>query len=572
MTETDTSVQNFCGLPRLDRNRIHYIPTERGSCSEVSSKPFKSLFRMRVLITDPLSPVALDLLEKAGIEGDVQLKKSPEELAVLAQSADGWIIRSGTQITADLIEAGSQLKVIGRAGVGVDNVDLKAATRKGVLVVNAPDGNTISTAEHTCAMILALARRIPRAASSLAGGAWERKQFSGAELDGKTLGVVGVGKIGRAVAQRMQAFGMKVIGFDPLLAAETAERLNIELVPLERIWAESDVITFHTPLNDATRRLLHDETIAQCKDGVRVVNIARGGIIDEQALLSALESGKVAGAALDVYSQEPPPRELASLLEHPSVVATPHIAASTEEAQEKVAIQIVDQVVRALRGEPVTTPVNAGAMRKAAQPEIAPYINMAERLGTLSAQLVRGSVERIVVECAGVAVSHFADVVAEAALVGILGRWSEVPVNLVNASTLAQEMGLVVEELRRSEGGEYSNEVAVTTYAGTRSRTVRGTILGDNEIRLVGFDNYPIEVRLEGHFLFYQNVDRPGMLAAVGSVLAEGDVNIAGLTLGREAPGSTALTVLTTDEPIPPPLLERIANHTDIQDVIVASV
>jgi len=527
---------------------------------------------MRVLITDPLSPVALELLAEAGFEADVQLKKTPEELKELAKCADGWIIRSGTQITEDLIIAADQLKVIGRAGVGVDNIDLAAATRKGVLVVNAPDGNTISTAEHTCAMILALVRRIPRAALSLAGGAWERKQFSGAELDGKTLGVVGVGKIGRAVARRMQAFGMRVIGFDPVLAAETAERLGIELVPLERIWAESDVITFHTPLNDTTRGLLNEETLAQCKDGVRVVNIARGGIIDEQALLGALETGKVAGAALDVYSQEPPPAELATLLAHPAVVATPHIAASTGEAQEKVAIQIVDQVVRALRGEPVATPVNAGAMRMAAQPEVAPYINLAERLGCLGAQLVEGSVERVTVECTGDVVAHYADVVTEAVLVGVMRRWSEAPVNLVNASTLAREMGLHVEELRRSEGGEYSNEIALTMKTSAGARTVRGTILGPDEIRLVGFDDYPIEVRLEGHFLFYQNVDRPGMLATVGALLAEANVNIAGLTLGREARGAMALTVLATDEPIPSDLLEQIADLADVHDVIVASV
>ena len=527
---------------------------------------------MRVLITDPLSPVALELLADAGFEADVQLKKTADELEELGKNADGWIIRSGTQITAELIGAADQLKVIGRAGVGVDNVDLKAATRKGILVVNAPDGNTISTAEHTCAMILALARRIPRAASSLAGGAWERKQFSGAELDGKTLGVVGVGKIGRAVAKRMQGFGMKVVGFDPVLALDTAERLGIELVPLERIWAESDVVTFHTPLTDATRGLLNEETLSQCKNGVRVVNIARGGIVDEYALLGALETGKVAGAALDVYSQEPPPAELATLLSHPAVVATPHIAASTDEAQEKVAIQIVNQVVRGLRGEPVATPVNAGALQTASQPEVAPYILMAKRLGRLGAQLVQGSVEGITVECTGESVAHYADVLTVATLVGVMGRWSEVPVNLVNATTLAREMGLRVEELRRTEGGEYSNEVSLTIKTTAAARTIRGTILGQDEIRLVGFDDYPIEVRLEGHFLFYQNVDRPGMLATVGALLAEANVNIAGLTLGREAPGAMALTVLATDEPIPTTMLANIAEVDGVRDVIVATV
>ncbi len=527
---------------------------------------------MRVLITDSLSPVALDLLTEAGFEAHVHLNNSVEELGELAKEADAWIIRSGTQITSDLITAAARLKVIGRAGVGVDNVDIAAATRKGILVVNAPDGNTISTAEHTCAMILAMARQIPRASASLAGGAWDRKQFSGSELDGKTLGVVGVGKIGRAVAQRMQGFGMCVIGFDPVLAVETAERLGIELVSLESIWAGSDFITFHTPLSEATRGLLNDETLSQCKDGVRVVNIARGGIIDERALLRAIETGKVAGAALDVYSQEPPPLELATLLAHPAVVATPHIAASTNEAQEKVAVQIVEQVIRALRGEAVSTPVNAGAIQFASQPEAVPYIQLAERLGSLGAQLSHGPVKCVRVECLGEIVSHYAETLAIGALVGLMRNWSDVPVNLVNAATLAHEMGLRVEELRSADGGEYSNEVRLTMVTSIGARTLRGTILGRDEIRLVGLDNYPIEVGLEGHFLFYQNVDRPGMLATVGAILAEANVNIAGLTLGREARGAIALTVLATDEPIPPDVLKRIESVEGVRDVLPASV
>ncbi|NNF56742.1 MAG: phosphoglycerate dehydrogenase [Rhodothermaceae bacterium] len=527
---------------------------------------------MRVLITDNLAPVALDLLREHGLEADVQLKKAPDELKALAKEADGWIIRSGTTITSELIKAAPSLKVIGRAGVGVDNIDLTAATRRGVLVVNAPDGNTISTAEHTCAMMLALARRIPRAASSLAGGAWERKQFGGAELDGKTLGVIGVGKIGRAVAQRMQAFGMTVLGFDPVMAPETAERLHIELVPLDRIWADADVITVHTPLNDATRGLLGTETLAQCKDGVRIVNIARGGIVDEAALLDALESGKVAGAALDVYSQEPPPAELQALLAHPHVVATPHIAASTEEAQEKVAVQIVEQVVRALRGEPVTTPVNAGAIRMAAQPEAAPYLNLAERLGRLASQLVEGTVTRVTVRCAGETVGHYAEVLTVGALAGVMARWSEEPVNLINAPALAREMGLQVDEHRQSAQDEFANVVAVTLDTPAGTRTVRGTVLGQSDVRLVGVDAYPIEVTLDGHLLFYQNVDRPGMLATVGKLLADAGINIAGLTLGREAPGAMALTVMTLDEVLPRAVVQQIETLEGVHDVRIASV
>jgi D-3-phosphoglycerate dehydrogenase len=527
-----------------------------------------------VLVTDALSPVALRLLEEAGLEAAVHLKASPEALKALAAEADGWIIRSGTAITADLVEAARRLKVIGRAGVGVDNVDVEAATRRGVLVVNAPDGNTTSTAEHTCALILALARQVPQAAASLAAGDWERKRFQGAELDGKTLGVVGVGKVGRAVAQRMQAFGMRVLGFDPVLAPEAAERLGVELGALERIWDEADVITVHTPLNDATRGLLNRETLARCKPGVRLVNCARGGIVDEAALLEALEAGHVAGAALDVFSEEPPPPALKALLAHPRVVATPHIAASTDEAQEKVAVQIVDQVVRALKGLPVTTPVNAAAIRMAAQPEAAPYLALAERLGRVAAQLADGNVTRVTVGCAGEAAGHYAEVLAVAALAGVLARWSEEPVNLINAPALAREHGLVVEEHRRTGGEAFANEVevALATPEGEHAGVaVRGTVLG-GDARLVGVDGFPIEVRLEGHLLFYQNEDRPGMLATVGALLAEAGVNIANLTLGREARGGLALTALTTDEPIPPAVVRRIGALAGVRDVRTATV
>ncbi|MEM8559643.1 MAG: phosphoglycerate dehydrogenase, partial [Bacteroidota bacterium] len=390
----------------------------------------------RVLITDNLAPVCHDLLARHGVDFEVHLKKSETELADLVAEFDGWIIRSGTTITADLIERATKLSVIGRAGVGVDNIDLDAATRKGVLVVNAPDGNTISTAEHTCAMMQALARRIPHAHASVTAGEWARKQFSGAELMGKTLGVVGVGKIGRAVARRMQGFEMRVLGFDPVLAEDAARRLGIELVSLDRLFAESDYITVHTPLNDATRGLLNAETLAQCKPGIRLVNCARGGIIAEADLLAALDSGQVAGAALDVFSEEPLSDDLLRLAQHPRVVATPHIAASTGEAQEKVAVQITEQVVRALNDEPVSTPVNAGALRAAAQPEAKPFLDLADRLGQVASQLVDSNLRRITVRSYGEALHRYTEVLAVAALRGVMARWSPEPVNLINASTL----------------------------------------------------------------------------------------------------------------------------------------
>ncbi len=527
---------------------------------------------MRVLVTDTLDPVCQSLLEEAGIEAAVHLKKTPEELKALAGGADGWIVRSGTTLTAELIEAAPSLRVIGRAGVGVDNIDLAAATRRGVLVLNAPDGNTVSTAEHTCAMMLALARQIPQAAASLKGGAWDRKEFSGAELDGKTLGIVGVGKIGRAVARRMQSFGMRTIGFDPVLGQDAADRLGVELVDLSTLWAESDVITLHAPLNDATRHLINDDTLAQCRDGVRLVNCARGGIVDEAALLRGLESGKVGGAALDVYSQEPPPPALDDLVRHPHVVATPHIAASTDEAQRKVARQVTEQVIEALNERPVSTPVNAGAIRAAAQPEARPFIDLADRLGQIVSQIADGQVRRVTVACYGDIARRYAEVLSVAALRGLLARWSAEPVNLINAPTIAREMGLAVDEQRHSEPADFTNliEVALETDAGTRS--VRGTVLGEDDARLVGLDRFRFEAKPEGHLLFYQNVDRPGMLATVGGMLAEAHVNIASLALGRDRPGETALTAISVDENVPAEVVRRVEAIDGVEDVRVVQV
>lgn len=522
---------------------------------------------MRVLITDSLSPVAVEMLEAAGHEADVQLGKSPEELKALAPGAEGWLIRSGTQLTAELLAAAPDLRVVGRAGVGVDNVDLEAATRRGVVVLNAPDGNTISTAEHTCAMMLALARQIPEAHASLRQGQWERKRFAGSELDGKTLGVVGVGKIGRTVAAQMQGFGMRVLGHDPVLAPEAAERLGVQLVDLDTLFAESDVITVHTPLNDATRGLLDEETFARCKDGVRVVNCARGGIVDEAALLAALESGKVAGAALDVFSAEPPGENLTSLLRHPNVVVTPHIAASTEEAQEKVALQVTESVIDALAGNAVATSVNAGALRAAANPEVQPYLALADRLGLLAAQMTEGPLKRVVVRCSGDVVRSYAEVLTVAALRGVLSPWSAEPVNLVNAPVLAREQGLEVEEQRSSAPTDFTNlvEVRIETASGTRS--VKGAVFGKEDVRLVEVDGFRFEVRLEGNLLFYRNVDRPGMVAAVGSILAHHGLNIASLALGRTGPGEVALSVYSIDTSIPDQVAGQIEALEGVDDV-----
>jgi len=525
---------------------------------------------MRVLITDSLSPVSLEMLTAAGLEPDVRLGLSTDELKTTAPGAQAWLIRSGTRITAELIEAATDLRVIGRAGVGVDNVDLESATRRGILVLNAPDGNTISTAEHTCAMILALARRIPAAHAATRSGRWERKQFGGAELDGKTLGIVGIGKIGRTVAGRMQAFGMRVVGHDPVLSAEAAERLGIELMDFPALCAEADFITVHTPLNDATRDLLNRESLGRCRPGVRIVNCARGGIANEQALLEALDSGQVAGAALDVFTQEPPGPELQALISHANVVVTPHIAASTDEAQEKVATQVVEGVIDALAGRPVATPVNAGAIRAAAQPEAQPFIALADRLGQLAAQITTGHIDRVVIQCVGDTARRYAEVLTVSALRGLMSHWIDEPVNLVNAPLLAREAGLQVEEQRISEPADFTNLVSLRIDGEHGSREVKGTVFGQGDVRLVEVDGFHVEVRLDGHLLFYRNVDRPGMVAAVGSLLSKHEINIASLALGRSAPGEVAASVFTVDEPIPKHVLEQIGAIDGVDQVYVA--
>ncbi len=523
----------------------------------------------KVLITDSIAPVCAMLLTEQGIEVDIRLKQSPEALAEIVDQYHGWIIRSGTRINADLLEAAKQLRVVGRAGVGVDNVDLEAATKRGVLVLNAPDGNTISTAEHTCAMLLALSRHISQADASLTEKKWERKKFMGAEVYGKTLGIIGVGKIGRAVAQRMQGFGMHTIGFDPVLSEETAEKMGIELVPLDEVYARSDYITTHTPLNDATRGMLNRDTLRQCKPGIRLVNCARGGIIDEGDLLDAIEAGHVAGAALDVYSQEPPGAALASLVSHPRVVTTPHIAASTEEAQEKVARQVTEQVINALQGRPVQTPVNSMAIKMAAQHEVQPYLRLAEILGSALSQLSEGSMRRLTVRCCGELTQRYAEILTIGALKGILDRWHTEPVNYINARTLAEQAGLQIEVRLLPSAGNFTNLLDITLESDQRSRRIAGAVFGREDVRIVQVDGYDFEVHPHGCILFYANKDRPGMLAAVGHRLAQAEINIGALALGRKGPGSIALTAVSVDQEIPQHVLDDIAQIEDVDDIKV---
>ena len=365
----------------------------------------------------------------------------------------------------------------------------------------------------------------------------------------------------------MKSFGMQLIGYDPVLSREVAERIGVELVSLDELFAKSDFITFHTPLNDSTRGMLNSRTLTLCKQGVRIINCARGGIVDEADLLDALESGKVGGAALDVYSTEPPPPALETLLRPPTVPATPHSAASTEEAQEKVARQVTEQVILALKGEPVTTPVNGGAIRVASKREVQPYLKLADKLGQIAAQLCEGRLRSMSVRCSGEIPRRYAEVLTVSAVKGLLGIWINEPVNLINAPILAEEIGLQIEESRDTAKTNYSNLIEVGVETENGSHVVAGTIFNDNDPRIVRVNDYSVEVRPEGHLLLYKNVDMPGMLASVGTVLADARINIGALALGRAEKGAMALTVISVDEYIPEPVLERIGAIQGVENV-----
>ena len=521
-----------------------------------------------VLITDPIDPLGHEILTEHGVEIDELLEYDDETLRSHLKRAHGWIVRSGTTVTPELIDVAENLEVIGRAGVGVDNIDLDAATRKGILVCNAPDGNTISTAEHACAMLQSMARTIPQANHSLRSGNWEKKQFAGAELHDKTLGIVGIGKVGRAVAERMQGYGMDLLGFDPLVSDEVANRLGVTLAKLERVLSESDFITIHAPLNEETRGMIGAEELARCKDAVRIVNCARGGIVDERDLLDALNDGQVAGAALDVYSEEPPESDfLYDLIAHPNVVATPHIAATTGAAQAKVAKQITQQVISALNGEPVDTPVNGMALKMAGQPEAQPYMELADRLGQIVYQLSDENVKSITVRCRGETPRRYAEVLSVAALRGVLNQWADEPVNFINAPVLAEDIGLRFRESRESEGGSYTTLIEVEAQTEGETHVVAGTLFNGDDLRLVRVDDYDLETRPEGEMLFYKNIDRPGMLARVGRLLADANINIGALALGRKGRGEMALTAVNVDDVLTDDVLAEISSLDGVESV-----
>jgi len=525
---------------------------------------------MKILITDPIEQSCLDILANNKFIVDHKPGISAIEICTIIGSYDALIVRSGTKVTSEIINAGSSLKIIGRAGTGVDNIDVQSATRKGIIVMNTPGGNTISTAEHTISMILALSRNIPQAYSSLLSGKWERKKFQGVEVFGKTLGLIGLGKIGREVAQRVQGFGMKVIGYDPLIGDSLATELNIELVTLPQLYSRSDFISVHTPLNNETKNLINSNSLALCKKGVRIINCARGGIVDEKALLVALQSGQVAGAALDVFEEEPPKNN--PLLNLPNVIATPHLGAATEEAQEKVAVQIAEQIVKALNEEIISGAVNAAALRFGIPEEISNFTLLGEKLGALTEQLLIGKLKEITIELRGTLLHKYSELLKVSVLRGLFSRLMSEPVNYINAPVIAENMGIHLSEKKDTESGNFAQLISVHFKTDKEDHIISGTIVGTSQIKLVRFDSFYIESQLEGTMLFYKNIDKPGILAHVSKILAENKINIAGVALGRTDIGKEALTIIGVDSKLPTSLLSKLTDFDGILNVKVVEL
>ncbi len=516
----------------------------------------------KVLVSDKLAPEGLAILNAAeGLEVASRPGLPVPELLDAIGEYEGLVIRSGTKVTAELIERADKLRVIGRAGIGVDNVDVEAASKRGIVVMNTPGGNNVTTAEHAITMMLAVARHIPQANASLRAGKWERNAFVGTEVSGKTLGVVGVGNIGSIVADRAKGLAMHVVAFDPFLTPEAAARLGIELVSLEDLYARADFVSVHTPLTPETRGLIGRSSFSRMKKGVRIVNCARGGIVDEEALLEALNSGQVAGAALDVFAAEPPPAD-SPLIAHPAVVATPHLGASTGEAQLNVAIAVAEQVRDYLLTGEVRNAVNMPSLSQEAAGELAPYILLAERLGALHAQLTDRAPREVAVEFRGEVADLDCRPLTSAVLKGLLARSFEIPVNSVNAPFLAKERGVKVIETRDSDASSFASSIRVTFTSEGASEVLEGAVFGGTIVRLVRFNDFFLEAVPEGNILVLHNRDVPGVVGRVGCFLGEQGVNIAGLVLGRI--GGEAVSFVHTDSPLAPEQLEALRKLPDI--------
>jgi D-3-phosphoglycerate dehydrogenase len=526
----------------------------------------------RVLVTDTLAEEGLARLRaEPAIEVVVEpkLARDPAGLRRALAEADGIAIRSGTQLTAEVLDGQTRLKAIVRAGVGVDNIDVAAATRLGIVVMNTPGGNTVSTAEHTMALLLALARNVAKADLSLRAGKWERNQFTGTQLEGKTLGVIGLGRVGLAVARRAQGFGMTVIGFDPFLAAEKALEYGVESVArLDDLWGRADFLTLHTPLSAETRNLIGAREISLMKPTVRIINCARGGLIDEAALAQALDRGQVAGAAIDVFDPEPPPDDHA-LVRHPLVLVTPHLGASTEEAQVSVAIEAARLLADFLARGQIRFAVNMLALDRAELDDVRLYLNLAWRLGMLHSQMDRGTLKNARLTYRGEAAHKHTKLITASFAAGLMESALEQQVNLVNATALARERGIVIEERVAEAPGDFGTLIQSEVTTERKTYLASGTLFGKQFLRLVRLGSYLLDAHIDGTLLIFTHMDRPGLIGFIGRTLGDEGVNIAQMNVGREDPGGEAIGVVNLDSVPSEKALEMLRQNSNILSLSV---
>ncbi len=519
---------------------------------------------MDVLVTDPIADAGLDRLREAGLDVETAYDVAGAALHEAVADAKALVVRSGTQVDEAVFEAAPNLRIVARAGIGVDNIDIDAATEHGVIVANAPEGNVRAAAEHTVAMAFATARSIPQANARLKDGEWAKSEFLGTELNGKTLGIVGLGRVGQEVARRLGSLGMDLVAFDPYIGEERARQLGAELVDLDTCLDRADFLTVHVPLTDETEGLIGEAELAQLEGGY-VLNVSRGGVVDEAALAAAVEDGIVRGAALDVFTEEPVPADN-PVLAVPDIVTTPHLGASTREAQENVATTTADQVVAALRDDPVLNALNAPSVDETAFPRIAPYIDLAETAGKVAATLFDGRIAEIEIRYAGEIAGEDVEMVTASAQKGVFAplEWQ---VNAVNAPRVAEERGIEVVETRSRQAADFQSLVSVRVGDGETDLTVSGTLFGGDEPRLVSIDGYRVDAIPHGHMLLARNRDVPGVIGFIGTVLGEYSINIAGMFNGRETIGGEALTVYNLDHAVPQSCLATLIEDDRITEV-----
>ncbi|HKF71218.1 MAG TPA: phosphoglycerate dehydrogenase [Stellaceae bacterium] len=515
----------------------------------------------KVLIADALSPRAVEIFRERGVETDVKVGLRPDALKAIIGAYDGLAVRSTTKVTRPLIERAERLKVIGRAGIGVDNIDLPGATQRGIVVMNTPYGNSITTAEHAIALMFALAREVPAADQSTQAGKWEKSRFMGVELFGKTLAVVGCGNIGSIVADRALGLKMRVIAYDPYLSPERAIEIGVEKVDLDELFRRADFITLHTPLTDATRDIIDAKAIAKMKKGVRLINCARGGLIREADLKAALDSGQVAGAALDVFPVEPATENI--LFGHPKVVATPHLGAATSEAQENVALQIAEQMAAFLLTGAVVNALNMPSLTAEEATRLGPYMKLAEQLGSFAGQLTESPIRAVAIEYEGQLAELNVKPLTSVVLKGLLAPQLD-SVNMVNAALLCRERDIRVSETRLTAEGDFHTLMRVTLTTERRTRSVEGTLFRGRQPRIVMIENVPMEAELGANMLFVRNKDKPGFIGNLGRTLGEAGINIATFHLGRTAPGEDAICLVQVDQPLSELLLEQVCTIPDV--------